>query len=125
MILLAEHRHRFASSSSSMIVCPARLMLCARPKARGASVVARRGGQMFHAAGLSAGIRQSNPGADLLMRIEAEIGTVLMPGGEGRRVGLLDEERTGPDQDVGADHVLDRIEDPGMVDQRVEPGRWA
>jgi hypothetical protein len=47
---------------------------------------------------------------------------VLVPGGEGRRVRLLDEERAGPDQDVGADHVLDRVEDARMADQRVEPG---
>jgi hypothetical protein len=57
----------------------------------------------------------------VLVRVEAEIGRVLMPGGEGRAVRLLDEEGLGVDQDVGADQILDDIEDALVPDQRVEP----
>ena len=77
----------------------------------------------LHAAGLGCRIGQRDPGADLLLRLQAEIGAVLVPGGEGGRVRLLDEEGAGPDQDIGADHVLDGVEDARMADQVVEPGR--
>lgn len=59
----------------------------------------------------------------MLVRIKAEIGRVLVPGGKGRAVGLLDEEGRGVDEDVGADQVLDDIEDASVTDEPVEPGQ--
>src|SRR5271170_7444285 len=82
-------------------------------------------GQMLHASCFPAGIGQRNPGANLLVRFEAEIAAVLVPGSEGRRVWLLDEKCARPDQDVGPDHVLDRVQDLRMPDERVEPGRMS
>jgi hypothetical protein len=38
-------------------------------------------------------------------------------------VWLLDEERAGPDKNVGADHVFHGIEDARVPDQVIEPGR--
>src|SRR5690242_16369461 len=46
-----------------------------------------------------------------------------MPGGKGRAARLLDEEGRGVDQDVGADQVLDDVEDTFVPHQRVEPGQ--
>lgn len=80
---------------------------------------------MLHAAGLSRGVGQRNPGADLLFWFKAEIGAVLVPGGKGLGMRLLDEESAGPDQDVGTDHVLDRIQYARMADQVLNQGEWA
>ena len=40
-----------------------------------------------------------------------------MPGDKGRGVGLLDEEIGVPAQNVGAEHILDRVEDRRVADQ--------
>jgi hypothetical protein len=61
-------------------------------------------------------VGQGNPGGDVLIRLDAEIGRILVPGGEGRAVRLLDEEGRGEHQDVGADQVLDRVENTRMTD---------
>jgi len=57
----------------------------------------------------------SDPGGDVLVRIEPEIGRVLVPRGKGRALSLLDEEGRGIDQDVGPDQILDDIEDARMA----------
>ena len=90
---------------------------------RGVMHLARRAPRRhhLHAAGLGAGVAQRDPGGDVLVRIEAEIGRVLVPRGKGRALRLLDEEGRGIDQDVGPDHALDRVEDPRMTRQPVEP----
>src|SRR5262245_11114802 len=80
---------------------------------------------MLHASCLPARVRQGDPGADLLLRLQPEIGAVLMPRREGRRVRLLDEERAGPYQDVGTYHVLYLVQDARRTDQFVEPGRMS
>src|SRR5258708_31377156 len=46
-------------------------------------------------------LAQRDPGGDVLVRIEAEIGRVLVPGGKGRALRLLDEPGRGVDQDIG------------------------
>ena len=43
-----------------------------------------------------------------------------MPGDEARAVGLLDEEIGGPTQEIGAQHVLSRIDDLGMVHEFID-----
>ena len=58
----------------------------------------------------------------MLERIEEEIGAVLVPADMRRRVRLLDPHRRVIDEDVRPDHVLDRVEHPGMVHQRIGPG---
>ena len=57
----------------------------------------------------------------MLVRGQAEIGRVLVPGGEGRAVRLLDEKGRGVDEDVGPDQVLDHVEDARLPHQRIEP----
>jgi hypothetical protein len=49
----------------------------------------------------------------------------LVPCGEGLGVRFLDEEGAGPYQDVGTDHILDRIEDARVAGEIVEPREWA
>jgi hypothetical protein len=75
----------------------------------------------LHAAGFGAGVAQRHPRGDMLVRVETEIGRVLVPGGEGRAVRFLDEEDRGVDQDVEADHILDDIENALVPDQRIKP----
>ena len=45
-----------------------------------------------------------------------------MPGYEARAVGLLNEEIRGPTEKIGAEHILGRIDDLGMVHELVDPG---
>jgi hypothetical protein len=73
--------------------------------------------QHLDAAGILAGVGQGHPRGDLLVGREAEVGRILVPGREGRRVGLLDEESAGPDQDVRPDQILDDIEDLRVAHQ--------
>jgi hypothetical protein len=47
----------------------------------------------------------------LVVRLESEVGGILVPAGDVRRAGLFDEPGGGEDQDVGAYHVLDGVED--------------
>ena len=46
-----------------------------------------------------------------------------MPGGDGRRMRLLDEERAGVDQEIGAEQVLDRVQDARVLRQLGCPGQ--
>jgi hypothetical protein len=48
---------------------------------------------------------------------------LLVPRHERRVVRLLDEEVGCPAEQVGAVQVLDRVDDPGVVDDLVEPGK--
>src|SRR5665213_2208374 len=75
----------------------------------------------LHAAGRFGGVGQRDPGGDVLVGRDAEIGRVLVPGRESGAVRLLDEEGRGEHHDVGPDQILDRIEDARMADQPIEP----
>src|SRR5580704_66406 len=46
-----------------------------------------------------------------------------MPGDESGIARLLDEEAGVPAQDIGPKQILDRVEDPGMADHVVDPGK--
>src|ERR1700748_2996514 len=46
-----------------------------------------------------------------------------MPGDEPGITRLLDEKAGVPAQDIRAEQVLDRIQDPGMADHLVDPGK--
>ena len=74
-----------------------------------------------HAARQLRRLGERHPGRHMLQRIEEEVGAVLVPAHIGRRVRLLDPHRRVIDEDVGPDHVLDRVEHPGMMNQRVRP----
>src|SRR5205807_9039935 len=52
-----------------------------------------------------------------------EIGRVLVPGGKGRAVRLLDEPGRGINEDVASNQILDRVEDLRIAHQRVDPGQ--
>ena len=74
-----------------------------------------------HAAALLGGRRERHPGGDELRCVEPPVARVLMPGDEARAVRLLDPEDGVPAQKIGADEVLDRVEDPGMAHEVVHP----
>ena len=65
---------------------------------------------------------ERHPRGHHVVLLEAPIGRILVPGDEAGAVRLLDEEVRGPAQEIGPEHVLDRVEDLGMVDQLVAPG---
>ena len=62
---------------------------------------------------------EGEPGANLGVAVQAPIAQVLMPRDEAFGVGLLEEEGRPPDQDVGPEDRLDRIEDRRMGDDLV------
>src|SRR5215475_712789 len=79
-------------------------------------------GPEFHGAAGHRRIGERHPGGDDVAGAEPPVGRILVPGYVCRRARLLGEERGAPAQDVGADDVLDGIEDPGMARQLVGPG---
>ena len=81
-----------------------------------------RAGDHLHAAGLDRGVGQRDPGGHLHRRLEAEIGRVLVPAHIGRVARVLGPDREMKQPDVGADHVLDRVEHGRMVHDLVDPG---
>ena len=78
-------------------------------------------GQELHAAVLRRRVGQREPGGHVHVGAQAEIGGVLVPGGDRRALGLLDEPRRRVHQDVRADQVLDGVQDRGMANERVHP----
>ena len=58
---------------------------------------------------VAAAVAEGEPGGDLLVRLQAEIGGILVPGDVVPIAGLLGPDGRGEDQDVGADDRLDRI----------------
>jgi hypothetical protein len=82
-----------------------------------------RAGDELHAAGHLVGRRHRDPGGRDVGRGEAPIGRVLVPGDEAGILRLLDEETGVPAQDIGPQHILDRIEDFGVADHLVDPGK--
>ena len=76
----------------------------------------------LHGAAFDRCVGEGHPGGDDVVGAEPPVGRVLVPRHEGRRVRLLGEEGRAPAQDVGPDHVLDRVEDLGVARQLVGPG---
>jgi hypothetical protein len=68
-------------------------------------------------------VAQRHPRRDNVRRLQSPIGEILAPGDKARIPRLLDEEAAAPDQNVGADHLLDRIKHAGMADEFVKPGQ--
>src|SRR5689334_8400962 len=79
-------------------------------------------GNELHAATAHRSIGKREPGSHvLIIRLQAEVGRVLVPAGDVRRSRLLDEPGAREYQDIGTDHVLDRIEDRRMTGELVRP----
>src|SRR5215470_9086051 len=77
----------------------------------------------FHAAGHLVGGRHRNPCGRYIGRIQPPIGRILMPGYKAGITRLLDEEAGVPAQNVRTQYVLDRIQNFGMPDHVVDPGK--
>src|SRR5882724_675261 len=75
----------------------------------------------LHAAGLDRGVGERDPGGHLPGRLEAEIGRILVPAHIGRVARVLGPNREMEQADIRTDHVLDGVEDGGMVDDLVDP----
>jgi len=56
-------------------------------------------------------------------RLEAEVGRILVPAHIGRVASVLGPDREMEQTDIRTDHVLDGVEDGGMVDDLVDPGK--
>src|SRR5438445_3591166 len=76
----------------------------------------------LHAAGLDRGVGERDPGGHLQGRLEAEVGGILVPAHIGRVASVLGPDREMEQTDIRTDHVLDGVEDGGMVDDLVDPG---
>ncbi len=75
-----------------------------------------------HAAILAIAAGKGDPGGHLLVRRQAEIGGVLMPGDEASVFPVFRPERRGEEQDVGTDEILDRVENTLVAGDRHERG---
>jgi hypothetical protein len=78
-------------------------------------------GDRLHAAGFNRRIGQRDPGGYLDRRFEAEIGGVLVPADKGRVMRVLCPNRQMEEADVGADQILDGIDDRRVMDDLVDP----
>ena len=68
-------------------------------------------------------LAEGHPGRYDVRRLQSPICQILVPRDETRVARFLDEEAAAPDQNVGADHLLDRVENAGMAHQFVQPGQ--
>ena len=57
------------------------------------------------------GLRERDPRGDLFVRIEAEIGAVLMPGDIGAILAAFGKDRSAEQHDVGTHEIFERVED--------------
>src|SRR6266849_5347539 len=80
-------------------------------------------GQKLHAAVLCRRIGEREPRGDVHVRAQSEIRGVLMPGGDRRAFGLLDEPRRGVHEDIGTDEILDGVQDRRLSSERMHPGQ--
>ena len=83
---------------------------------------AMRAWHELHAAVQKIGRREGQPHRHDVGRAQPPVGGVLVPRHEAGVGCLLDEEARAPAQEIGTEHVLDRVEDARMADQVVEPG---
>ena len=81
-----------------------------------------RAGQELHAAALEVGGRERHPGGHHRVLAQTPVEGILMPGYEPGAVRLLDEEIRGPAEQIGPQHILGGIDDPGVVHDLVDPG---
>jgi len=78
-------------------------------------------GQELHAAVLRRRVGEREPRGHVHVGPQAEIGRVLVPGGDRRALGLLDEPGRRVHEDVRPDQVLDHVEDRRMTHERMHP----
>jgi hypothetical protein len=62
----------------------------------------------------------ATPGGRDIRRGEAPISRILVPRDKGRIGRFLDKEIAAPAQDVGAEHILDGVQDPGVTHETGE-----
>jgi hypothetical protein len=74
-----------------------------------------------HGAVFDGRVREGQPRRDDVRLAEAPVRRVLVPGYEGRIVGLLDEEAGAPHEQVRAQDVLDGVEDRRVADEVGQP----
>ena len=79
-------------------------------------------GYYLHAAALRRAFRERHPGRDLLFRLEAEIGSVLVPADISVIARVLEPHRQRINQDVRPDQGFHRVQDGGMARDFVHPG---
>ena len=76
----------------------------------------------FHATGFDRRVAQPQPGRYLLViGLKGEIGSVLVPVHKCAVAGVFGKDGRGKDTDIGADEVLDGVQDTGVVSQFVGP----
>jgi len=75
----------------------------------------------LHRAGLGRDVAERHPGRDVVERAQAEIGRILVAGGNAFAARLLDEETAGVEQDVRAEQVFDGVEDCRRARELVDP----
>src|ERR1700722_3722915 len=68
-------------------------------------------------------LAEGHPGRYDVRRLQSPICGILVPRDKTRVARLLDEETAAPDQNVGADHLLYRVENAGMAHQFVQPSK--
>ena len=78
-------------------------------------------GQELHAAVLRRGVGQREPRRHVQVRVQPEIRGVLVPGRDGRALGLLDEPGAREHEDVGSDEALDGVEHGRVADEGIDP----
>jgi hypothetical protein len=67
--------------------------------------------------------REGDPGGDFLVRRQAEIGRILVPGNRARVAPVLGEDRRTEQQEVGSDEILDCVEDRRIAAELDEKGK--
>src|SRR5476651_103940 len=77
----------------------------------------------LHAARLDRRIGERHPGRDVACRLEREVGRVLVPAHIGAGARVLGPDAEMEQAEVGADQILDRIEDLGRMHDLVDPGK--
>src|SRR5215472_16841238 len=77
--------------------------------------------QELHAAVLRRRVGEGEPRRHVEMRRQPEVRRVLVPGRDGRALGLLDEPRRGVHEDVWPDEALDGTEDRWMTHEPMYP----
>ena len=67
-------------------------------------------GQHLQRSVCGVGMREGDPGGGFFMRIETEIGAVLMPGDVSAILATFGEDRSAEQEDVRTDQVFERVE---------------
>src|SRR5476649_2408334 len=110
--LVDLHRDLLAAAQEIVLVERVLVLELAKMRAR----------HEFHAAVQEIGRRERHPHRHHVGRTQAPVGRILVPRHEAGIRRFLDEEAGAPTEEIWAEHILDRIEDPGLADQVVQPG---